>query len=176
MMPRRDNGCFRRLHPQAKERRASGVPKANSMRKIFLIVGIAIVVFMAFTAYSVQKAVQGNAQLAAIKDCTSPSCSASTRTSCAPTRLEEMYIQVVIAGDRDMIEKAAELGGRRIMRSRRSTLYPGRESKTSPHCARPQAVPGVGHESLARVSRPEQRRRAPMTASMNERWRSCRRT
>ena len=42
--------------------------KPNPMRKIFVMVGIAIVVFMAFTGYSVEKAVQGSAQLAAIKD------------------------------------------------------------------------------------------------------------
>ena len=33
-----------------------------------LLVGIAIVVFMAFTAYSVRKEIQGGAELAAIKD------------------------------------------------------------------------------------------------------------
>jgi hypothetical protein len=32
---------------------------AASMRKIFMLVGAAILIFLAFTAYSVQKAVQG---------------------------------------------------------------------------------------------------------------------
>ena len=34
------------------------------MGKIFLLVGLAIVIFMAFSAYSVQKEIQGSAQLA----------------------------------------------------------------------------------------------------------------
>jgi hypothetical protein len=85
--------------------------KPNSMGKIFLIVGFAIVVFMAFTAYSVQKAVQGGAQLAAIKDLYFPVLQRLDANIVRIDKLEEMYIQVVIAGDRDMIVKAKDLGG-----------------------------------------------------------------
>src|SRR5215813_11332323 len=40
----------------------------TSMKKVALLVGIAIVVFMAFTGYSVRKEIQGSAQLSAIKE------------------------------------------------------------------------------------------------------------
>jgi HPt (histidine-containing phosphotransfer) domain-containing protein len=94
---------------QSRKSIAPSHGKPNAMRKIFLIVGIAIVVFMAFTAYSVQKAVQGSAQLAAIKDLYFPVLLRLDANTVRTDKMEEMYIQVVIAGDREMIGKATEI-------------------------------------------------------------------
>src|SRR5580658_2078637 len=103
--------------------------KPGSMRKIFLIVGIAIVVFMAFSAYSVHKAVQGRAHLAAIKDLYFPVLLRLDANTVRTDKMEELYIQVVVAGDRDMIGKAAELGAQADHAfAEVSTLYPGREA------------------------------------------------
>jgi HPt (histidine-containing phosphotransfer) domain-containing protein len=108
--------------PQSKAR-------PHSMGKIFLIVGIAIVVFMAFTAYSVQKAVQGRAHLAAIKDLYFPVLLRLDANTVRTDKMEELYIQVVVAGDREMIGKATELGTQADHAfAEVSTLYPGSEA------------------------------------------------
>jgi HPt (histidine-containing phosphotransfer) domain-containing protein len=82
----------------------------TSMGKIFLLVGVAIVVFMAFTVYSVQKEVQGSAQLAAIKDLYFPVLQRLDANIVRIDKIEETYIQVVVAGDKDSIDKATQLG------------------------------------------------------------------
>src|SRR5438309_588230 len=81
-----------------------------SMGKIFLLVGVAIVVFMAFTVYSLQKAVEGSGQLAAIKDLYFPVLQRLDANIVRIDKLEEIYIQVVVAGDRDSIDKAVQSG------------------------------------------------------------------
>ncbi len=102
------------------------------MGRIFLIVGIAIVVFMAFSAYSVKKAVQGNAQLTAIKDLYFPVLQRLDANIVRVDKLEETYIQVVIAGDRDMLEKAAALGKETDQSfSEITTLYPGHDTQAT---------------------------------------------
>ncbi len=83
---------------------------ATSMGKIFLIVGVAIVVFMAFTVYSVQKEIQSSAQLVAIKDLYFPVLQRLDANIVRIDKVEETYIQVVIAGDKDSIDKAAQIG------------------------------------------------------------------
>jgi len=91
---------------------AAAVKKAvaASMGKIFLLVGVAIVVSMAFTVYSVQKEVRGSAQLAAIKDLYFPVLQRLDANIVRIDKVEETYIQVVVAGDKDSIDKAAQLG------------------------------------------------------------------
>jgi HPt (histidine-containing phosphotransfer) domain-containing protein len=103
--------------------------KPNPMRKIFVMVGIAIVVFMAFTGYSVEKAVQGSAQLAAIKDLYFPVLLRLDANTVRTDKMEETYIQVVIAGDKDMIGKATELAAQADAAfAEVAALYPGREA------------------------------------------------
>jgi HPt (histidine-containing phosphotransfer) domain-containing protein len=82
----------------------------TSMGKIFLIVGVAIVVFMAFTVYSVQKEVRSSAQLAEIKQLYFPVLQRLDANIVRIDKVEETYIQVVIAGDKDSIDKAAQIG------------------------------------------------------------------
>src|SRR5438552_3118956 len=97
---------MRALH----RKQTAGTAAPTSMGKIFLLVGVAIVVFMAFTIYSVQKEVQGSAQLAAIKDLYFPVLQRLDSNIVRIDKLEETYIQVVVAGDRDSIDKATQLG------------------------------------------------------------------
>lgn len=84
--------------------------KAQPMRKIIMLVATAIVIFMAFTAYSVIKAVQGSAQLATIKDQYFPLLQRLDANIVRLDKIQDLYIQVVITGDRDSISKAAKLG------------------------------------------------------------------
>jgi HPt (histidine-containing phosphotransfer) domain-containing protein len=83
----------------------------GAMRKIFLVVGLAIAIFLAFTAYSVRKDIQGRAELAAIKDLYFPVLQRLDADIVRLDKMEELYIQVVVAGDRDSLEKATELSG-----------------------------------------------------------------
>ena len=105
---------------------------ANSMGKIFLLVGLAIVIFMAFSAYSVQKEIQGSAQLAAIKDLYFPVLQRLDANIVRIDKMEELFIQVVVAGDRDMITKAADLSSQGDGAfAEISKLYPGKEAQVA---------------------------------------------
>ena len=83
--------------------------KPNALARVFLLVGVAIAVFLAFTAYTVTKEVQGRAQLAAIKEVYFPVLQRVDADIVRIDKMEELYIQVVVAGDRDLIGKAADL-------------------------------------------------------------------
>jgi HPt (histidine-containing phosphotransfer) domain-containing protein len=80
----------------------------NPMRKIFALVGIAIMVFMVFTAFSVQTAVKGRAKLSAIKDLYFPVLERVDADIVRIDKMEELYIQVVVLGDRDALDTANE--------------------------------------------------------------------
>ena len=102
--------------------------EAGSMRRIFLLVGLAILIFMAFTAYSVRKEMQGSAQLAAIKDMYFPLLQRLDANIVRLDKVQELYIQVVITGDRDSIAKASQLGAQADQAfEEAAALYPGHE-------------------------------------------------
>jgi HPt (histidine-containing phosphotransfer) domain-containing protein len=118
--------------PDAKGAAASKPAGAGSMGKIFLLVGLAIVIFMAFSAYSVKKEIQGSAQLAAIKDLYFPVLQRLDANIVRIDKMEELYIQVVVAGDRDMISKAADLSSQGDQAfAEISQLYPGKEGQVA---------------------------------------------
>lgn len=79
------------------------------MRSALLLVGVAAVIFMAATAYSVQKQVRGGAQLSAIKETYSPVLQTLDANIVRIDKLQEFYIKVVVAGQRELLTKAAEL-------------------------------------------------------------------
>ena len=119
-------GCVNSAEAPAQVARAGDKPA--SMRKIFLLVGLAILIFMAFTTYSVQKEIQGSAQLAAIKDMYFPLLQRLDANIVRLDKIQELYIQVVITGDRDSITKASELGTQADQAfGEVATLYPGHE-------------------------------------------------
>lgn len=101
-------GEFAAFAPAAA-RKAHVPKKTHAMRRVFMLVGVAIVVFLAFTAYTVTKEIQGRAQLAAIKDLYFPVLQRLDADIVRIDKMEELYIQVVVAGDRDLIDKAADL-------------------------------------------------------------------
>jgi HPt (histidine-containing phosphotransfer) domain-containing protein len=82
---------------------------ARPMRKIFLLVGIAIAVFMVFTAYSIHNAAHERAQLTAIRDLYFPVLERADRNLIRIDKMEEQYLQAVELGDTDMVDKAGEI-------------------------------------------------------------------
>lgn len=102
------------------------------MGKIFLLVGIAIVVFMLFTAYSVQKEIQGSVQLKAIKDLYFPVLQRLDADIVRVDKIEETYIEAVITGDHDLTDKAADIGKDADQAlAEIATLYPARAEQTA---------------------------------------------
>jgi HPt (histidine-containing phosphotransfer) domain-containing protein len=109
---------------------------ASSMRKIFFIVGLAIAIFLAFTAYSVQKELQGRAQLAAIKELYFPVLQRLDADIVRLDKMEELYIQVVVAGDRDSLGKATDLAAQADQAlGEIGKLYPARALEVAKHRA-----------------------------------------
>ena len=82
---------------------------SGSMRSVLLLVGVAIVIFMASTAYSVHKQVRGSAQLAAIKETYFPVLQTLDANIVRIDKLQELYIQVVVAGQRELLTKTSDL-------------------------------------------------------------------
>jgi HPt (histidine-containing phosphotransfer) domain-containing protein len=80
------------------------------MRNVFLLVGVAIVVFMAFTAYSIRKEMQGSAQLAAIKDLYFPMLQRLDANIVRIDKIEANFIETAVTGDKDLITKATGVG------------------------------------------------------------------
>jgi HPt (histidine-containing phosphotransfer) domain-containing protein len=111
----------------AQARGSQAPRKTDSMGKVFLLVGVAILIFMAFSAYSVRKEIQGSAQLAAIKDLYFPVLQRLDANIVRIDKMEELYIQVVVAGDRDLIAKAGDLAAQTDKAfAEVDTLYAGR--------------------------------------------------
>jgi hypothetical protein len=63
---------------------------------------------MVFTAFSVQTAVRGRAKLSAIKDLYFPVLERVDADIVRIDKMEELYIQVVVLGDRDALDTANE--------------------------------------------------------------------
>ena len=114
-------------HAAAAAEKVHVPKKNNAMRRVFMLVGVAIAVFLAFTAYTVTKEIQGRAQLAAIKDLYFPVLQRLDADIVRIDKMEEIYIQVVVAGDRDLITKAADLSTQTdTALAQIDSLYPGK--------------------------------------------------
>jgi len=88
---------------------AVGPASAHPMRKIFLMVGIAIAIFMAFTAYSIHHAAQSRERLTAIRDLYFPVLQRADANLIRIDKMEDQYLQAVELGDSDLLDKAQEI-------------------------------------------------------------------
>jgi HPt (histidine-containing phosphotransfer) domain-containing protein len=97
--------------PRAKDMKAptQSTGQRSSMRTVFVLVGVAIIVFMAFTAFSVRKEIEGSAQLATIKDLHFPLLQRLDANVVRIDKVEAQFIETAVTGDRDLIDKAAEV-------------------------------------------------------------------
>ncbi|MDO9237950.1 MAG: ATP-binding protein [Aquabacterium sp.] len=84
---------------------------ANPMRKIIIMVGVAIVVFLAVTGYSVHKSVQSIGQLAAIKDMYYPVLQKTEANIVRLDKMEELFMRAVMLGDHDPLDEAQDFFG-----------------------------------------------------------------
>lgn len=84
---------------------------ANPMRKIIFMVGVAIFVFLAVTAYSVRKSVQSSEHLAAIKDMYFPVLQKIEANIVRLDKMEELFMRSVMLGDHDPLDEAEDFYG-----------------------------------------------------------------
>ena len=94
--------------PAASGRPASGGGDANPMRKIIIMVGVAILVFLGVTTFSVQKSVQSSGQLSAIKALYFPVLQKIESNMVRLDKMEELFMRAVMLGDNDPLDE--ELG------------------------------------------------------------------
>jgi ElaB/YqjD/DUF883 family membrane-anchored ribosome-binding protein/HPt (histidine-containing phosphotransfer) domain-containing protein len=82
---------------------------ANPMGKIILMVGIAIVVFLVVTTFSIQKSVQSSGHLTQIKDLYFPVLERVDANIVRLDKMEERYMQAVMTGEHDQVDEAGDL-------------------------------------------------------------------
>lgn len=83
-------------------------PSANPMRKIIFMVGVAIVVFLAVTSYSVRQSFQSSDQLTAIKDLYFPVLQKIEANIVRLDKMEELFMRSVMLGDHDPLDEAED--------------------------------------------------------------------
>jgi len=81
----------------------------NPMRKIILMIGVAIVVFLAFTTYSVNKSIQSSSQLSDIRDLYFPVLERVDANIVRLDKMQEHYLTAVMLGEQDMVDQATEV-------------------------------------------------------------------
>ncbi len=81
---------------------------SNPMGKIVALVGVAIIVFLAFTSFSVQKAVQSNTKLADIRDLYFPVLERVDANIVRLDKMEDRFMQGVMTGERDTVEQSQQ--------------------------------------------------------------------
>ena len=100
------------------------------MRKILAIIGVAIVVFLAFTTYSVQKSIQSSAQLADIKDLYFPVLERIDANIVRLDKMAEKYLQSVMMGEKDLLDQAGEIQAQADQSfEEMANLYPAQANK-----------------------------------------------
>jgi len=82
-------------------------PAGNPMRKIIMIVGIAILVFLGVTTLSVQKSFRSSDQLTSIKDLYFPVLQKIEANIVRLDKMEELFMRAVMIGETDPLDEAA---------------------------------------------------------------------
>ncbi len=88
---------------------ATATPR-HPMRKVFLLVGCAIAVYLAFTAFSVHMAAHERNQLAAIRDVYFPVLQHADADLIRIDKMEGQYLQAVELGEPESVDKARVIG------------------------------------------------------------------
>lgn len=138
------------------------------MRKIILLVGIAILVFILFTTVSVLKAIQGSAQLATIKEQYFPLLQRLDANIVRLDKIQDLYVQVVITGDRGSITKAAALGALADGTFAETVaLYPGHEKAVNQLRTDLSQYQELANKASIAFLSQDRAAAAPMAAKMN---------
>lgn len=94
---------------QETQPQAAAAPSGNNpMRKIIFMVGVAIVVFLAVTSYSVRKSFQSSDQLTGIKDLYFPVLQKIEANIVRLDKMEELFMRSVMLGDHDPLDEAED--------------------------------------------------------------------
>ena len=80
--------------------------EANPMRKIIMIVGLAILVFLGVTTLSVQKSFRSSDQLTSIKDLYFPVLQKIEANIVRLDKMEELFMRAVMIGETDPLDEA----------------------------------------------------------------------
>ena len=80
----------------------------NPLRKIIIMVTFAIIVFVAFLAYSVQSSVQNNERLSTIQSAYFPVLERVDANIVRLDKMEERFVQSVMIGEKDVLDQAGE--------------------------------------------------------------------
>ena len=97
---------------EGKVSKQKGLPTATdskTMRKILLLVVIAILVFLTFIIYSLHTSIKNNEQLSAIKDLYFPVLERVDANIVRLDHIEELLIQSVMIGERNEVDDAASI-------------------------------------------------------------------
>jgi signal transduction histidine kinase len=138
------------------------------MAKIYASAGAAIMIFMAFTAYSIHKEIEGSAQLSAIKHTYFPLLQRLDANIVRLDKIQEFYIQVVITGDRDTIAKATELGAQSDQAFREiAALYPSQEPAIAQLRSDLKQYQALATQASLAFLEQDRRAAAPMATKMN---------
>jgi len=154
--------------PEAAPAERAAPKPAKPMRNIILLVGIAILVFIAFTSVSVVKSVQGSAQLATIKDQYFPLLQRLDANIVRLDKIQDLYVQVVITGDRDSISKAAALGAQADGAfAEIAALYPAHEQSVNQLRSDLSQYQQIANKTSIAFLSQDRDAAAPMAAKMN---------
>lgn len=85
--------------------------KTSPMLKVSLLVGIAIVVFLAFMVYSLQTSIRNSERLTTIKELYFPILERVDANIVRIDKLEERFMQAVMTGEREELEAATQRFG-----------------------------------------------------------------
>jgi len=85
-----------------------GKDDTNPMRNIIVIVGVAIIIFLAFTTYSVNMSFKSSDHLTEIKDLYFPVLERVDANIVRLDKMEETFTLAVMIGERDMVDEATK--------------------------------------------------------------------
>lgn len=101
----------------------------NPMRKIIMIVGVAILVFLGVTTLSVQKSFRSSDQLTSIKDLYFPVLQKTEANIVRLDKMEELFMRAVMLGETDPVDEAQgfyQQADQALVEI--ATLYPARQA------------------------------------------------
>ncbi len=101
----------------------------NPMHKIISMVGLAIVVFLAVTSFSVHKSVQSGDQLSAIKDQYHPVLQKIEANIVRLDKMEELFMRSAMLGEHEPLDEAQEVHAQAVRAfDEMMQIYPARQA------------------------------------------------
>jgi HPt (histidine-containing phosphotransfer) domain-containing protein len=139
------------------------------MKKVLLLVGLAIAIFMASTLFSIRNEIRGGNQLLAIKDSYFPVLQRLDADIVRIDKLRDNYMEAAATGDGNLITKATALGTQAAqVLDEINPLYPGRAHEIAALQADMKRYEAGAAAVAQAYVNPSGADLAPMTRKMNE--------